>query len=416
VSIYDEEGYEAAAQFLDGWVSVAVRELTALLGHPSRPADVNVVLSATVNHQRRFPPEEEDVTTLMGSEDENMEEQSPKIPLAQRFPPETYAHGVTALCDPDQQPPEGIPVGAPVIYLDIPTIAALASEHRVSEEAMLGRVLLHELSHVLRGHAHQAGKATHGYVCEGDAQRDSWQVLADLLADPEWECLAREARAAQVRLAATQPAAYRQFGQSSPDTGRWNHQDPALNHWILRPARDLLPLSQPAIIEVPFFVRNRFFPPMVGDHVYLYEGSVIVGPWVVIGRANVSHAGHPKDQRAVEVEERRRKEAARFDKSAKDGHRPLEWLHLRRSREMRAGDNSVLHLISDRLEAQKINGNDISLLKNAITGAARDVLETLASSMRQGYETSVMERRELMRAAGKPIPPEPASPYDPYED
>jgi hypothetical protein len=151
--------------------------------------------------------------------------------------------------------------------------------------------------------------------------------------------------------------------------------------------------------------------------VYLHGDSLIVGPWIVVGRANAAHVGHPKDQSAVKHEASKREPYARYDRSAADNHRPPEWLHLRPSRDMRAGINPDRCLIPDgKLVAKKVQGGDLAVLRRTVIDDVQEVLEALARSKQQEHEANVNATRELMRAHGKAISPEPANPYDPYDD
>jgi hypothetical protein len=147
---------------------------------------------------------------------------------------------VATLIDPRQAPPPSAPPGEPAIYLDSESIEALSAKDElgVAPEAILGFVTAHELAHVLREHIHGPPTGVHGWLAEGDAQRDAWYTLTELYVEPRR--LARCARVAEVRLADRQPASYRHFDATAAerDAARREFPDtPAI--WQISPACDV---------------------------------------------------------------------------------------------------------------------------------------------------------------------------------
>jgi hypothetical protein len=401
IEVHDEAGREAARTFVESWLSVAARQLTALIGDTRRDETVHVVLSDTDVHQRRFPPRSNDLAALFGPDDE--EELSA---AAEEIPASLYAHGVTTIASSSQAPPAAVPIGAPVIYLDVETITELAQQRGVSPEAMLARVVVHELSHALRGHAEPVGLATHGYFAEGDAQRDAWQVMGDLLANPEWQQIAREARVAQVRLAREQPPAYRRFGRGSPDTGRWaDHDPPEVQSWLLRAPRRLLTIARDSIVEVPIRSANSSMRPAIGDLVLLTEDDLVVGPWVVVARSDHPYVGHDVDTRAVESES-----------SGAGRQRPsIEWLHLRRRADAAASDEAPDDLrLSPKMLCKEIEADATSALVGA--DSLEQVLERAADRKRTEHAEAMSRWAVELTAEGLEVPEALRTPYDPYAD
>lgn len=400
IEIHDEAGHAGAHRFLGGWLPPAVIELERRLGELRKDDTVHVVLSDTEPHQQRFPPEANDLAALFGPDDE---ERSPSAIEAIRT--SVYAHGVTTTAAVHHAPPAAVPPGAPVIYLDVPTITELALEHGVSPEAMLARVAIHEFSHVLPGHAEPGGLATHGYLAEGDAQRDAWQLMGDLLADPEWQQLAREARVAQVRLAREQPPAYRRFGTGSPDTDRWaDHDPPDAQSWLLRPPRRLLAIARDSIVEVPIRSASSLMRPNIGDLIYLTEDDLVVGPWVA-ARSDHPYVGHDVDVRAVESE----------SGGAPQVRPTIEWLHLRRRADATATDQAADELrLSPKMLCKPIQADTASAL--AGDAPMDEVLERTAARRRREHEVAMSQWADELTAQGIEVPEAIRLPNDPCAD
>lgn len=250
--IHNECGHLAAEEFLDGFLGPVIQSLAAHLGRvPTGP--VHVVLSDRGRHEKRFPPTAEEALEL---EDLSEIPEDEREQAAQRYSWSSYAHGVTTHAAAWQRPPGGVTDGDLCVYLDVESIESISEEVEVLFEGMLGRVAAHELSHAVRGHATEDGRATHGWYREGDAQRDAWHVLTELLGDPNWVTVTRWGRAAQVRLADRQPAAYRYFESDWSERSHLRSTGPVdyPTAWIVRPPRDVFVLAHETVIEVPMSI------------------------------------------------------------------------------------------------------------------------------------------------------------------
>ncbi|MFC7597576.1 hypothetical protein ACFQU3_19845 [Terrabacter sp. GCM10028922] len=380
-TVHDEVGLVAAVRFLDGWLPVVAERLSQLLGSNAEEVNVHVVLSTAAVHARRFPVDTAALRQLMDqSLIDELATHSGYLTL--EVPPATYAHGVATRATEALHLPPEVAAGDAVICVDVETIRDLARELEVPFEALLGRTALHELSHVLRGHVWEDHGVTHGYVREGDAQRDAWQVLADLLADPNFAPTARAGRAAQVRLAAKQPSAYRHFGHASPDRYIWTRglPEPPAN-WVIQPYRRLLPLTREPVIELPVRTGVKVGTPVIGDHAYLAGEGILVGPWVMIGRADVPHQPHHGETSATEE----------LDKHL-GAREQYAWLQLRPAPRQSATRHvpSVLRLSPrGELLADRIPNRLLSDLKASLEDA-QPVLEDLADRLRQ-YQMALFQ-------------------------
>jgi hypothetical protein len=287
---------------------------------------VHVVLSARRKHVRRFPP---DVAQLGGVVDPEEREQATEDELRQRYPPKFYAHGVATTVQHEHKAPTAAVVGEAAIYLDVETIRDVAGGLRVSHEAVLAHVVSHELAHVLR-EDHRTGTDTsvNGWFAEGDAQRDAWQSLTDALADPQSTTFAREGRAAQVRMAQHQPAAYRYFDASSLDRMALlgDFPLPERRSWVAGTPRGLSNVMVQADAEIPVHGAEL---PKPGDIVYLGDYFALVGPWLVMAAHSEPRVGHAADLQAVETHAKPKPRQA---------PELLRWLQLRRLGDAKAGD------------------------------------------------------------------------------
>lgn len=312
IVVHEEDQFIAEARFLEAWMPTADSVLDRLLGARD-DATIHVFLATREVHERRFPPRLEDLRALVDAEE-------PDDEPGARYASAVYAHAATTRTSARHQLPDEVPDGESAIFLDVESIGALAQDCEVSREAMLARVAAHELSHVRRGHISDTPHATYGFIREGDAQRDAWQILAELLGDTHWDRLARGARTAQVRLAASQPGAYRMFGHSSPDSERRFDVREEPLAYAYEPARRLLALTGSRFIEIPAFTSSMTGDPAIGDAVWLTDRELAVGPWVVVGRSAEPSAAHERDLEEIDKEDRR-------------GARPV-WLHLRAAEDM----------------------------------------------------------------------------------
>jgi hypothetical protein len=312
--IHNEGGFAAAEAFLIGWLSKADTHLGLLLGLPNPPSVVHVFLSDRATHEQRFPEREEEKLLDAGGE-----QPSEEILVRSRF----YAHGVAHLTASSLGIPAGIPDGAPGIFLDCETIGEIADELGLELEPVLGGTAIHELSHIVRGHATSDGSRTHGFVREGDAQRDAWAVKGAMLAAPSTRATALAGRAAQVRLARNQPRAYTMFGYDSADRHHWLHNEPERTTHLIRTPRNLLAVVKEDIVVLP--VRPVLRPvPEVGDLIYLAEKRddgdfFVVGPWVVLNH----------EPEATVMADTDRQEVEKADRERRGGRSSFEYLVLR---------------------------------------------------------------------------------------
>lgn len=367
--IHNECGHPTAEEFLGGFLGPVFQSLAAHLGRvPAAP--VHVVLSDRASHERRFPPKSEEVLEL---EDLSEIPEDEREQVAQRFPWTSYAHGVTTRAAASQSPPAEVTVGDLCVYLDVESIESISEELEVLFEGMLGRVAAHELSHAIRGHATDDGRATHGWYREGDAQRAAWHVLTELMGDPNLSTIARWGRAAQVRLADRQPAAYRYFGCDWSEQSHLRSTAPLdpPTAWIVRPPRDVFVLANEGVIEVPISIvllSTHKGAPRTGDLIYLGDSDLVAGPWVVVRMRTGSRLDHPKDRRAVEHE----------SEQSRAGRPKMGWFQLRPFGSLAAGADVEVRPTSASMLARELEGRERSLLAAQLTSPARELAQLIA--------------------------------------
>ena len=327
-SIHDESNFDAEEAFLEGWLPVASAALLQSLGMLAVATPIHVVLSGAQTHRRRFPPRTDEVRQLIQRVDPIEDDD-----LAALYPVTMYAHGVTTIAAQQHSLPADVTAGDAAVFIDVETVNELAERYGVSREAMLGRVVLHELAHVLRNHVHPGAHTTHGYLAEVDAQRDTWEVLEAMLTDSQFGDLALAARAAQVRLSANQPDAYQQYGASSPDRYAATARTmPSSCTYVVRTARDLAPLFASPVIEMPIFHRQHE-EPKVGDRIFLNTRDATVGPWIVLNTPD----------EAIDPSRHDDWELGRLGRvSMPADQRSQMWLRLRPASEMWAGKTDCL--------------------------------------------------------------------------
>src|SRR4051794_8840956 len=114
--VINEAGHPWAEVFLDDWLPDACQELQLLVGLRSL-GPLPVVLSTHERHASRFPPREEELERLLDEEETGL---GRPLDVLERW--STYAHGVCTVGSEGQNPPEGVAVGEPVIYLDVDRI------------------------------------------------------------------------------------------------------------------------------------------------------------------------------------------------------------------------------------------------------------------------------------------------------
>lgn len=184
---HDECGAAPILAFLNGWLDEGAAVLERLVGG-ERPERIHVFLSPRQAHEDRFPPEE-------GEELLNDHGEAGSSPVVENY--RTYAHGVVTLTSARLGLPAGVPEDEPAFFLDLDTLSDISNSYGLTYEAVVGRTALHELSHIAGGHVSVARHRTHGFVREGDAQRDAWAALAELVTNPRWSQVAEPPR--QVR-------------------------------------------------------------------------------------------------------------------------------------------------------------------------------------------------------------------------
>ena len=286
-----------------------------LLGLPDPPSVVHVFLSDRATHEQRFP------------ERRGGEAAGCRRRTAVRGHPRAESFLRARRGSPHRLEPRhtgrGFLTARRAIFLDCETIGQIAEELGLELEPVLGSTAIHELSHIVRGHATSDGSRTHGFAREGDAQRDAWAVKGAMLAASSTRATALAGRAAQVRLARNQPRAYTMFGYDSADRHHWHHNEPAPTTHLIRTPRNLLAVVKEDIVVLP--VRPVLRPvPEVGDLVYLAEKRddgdfFVVGPWVVLNREHEAAVMADKDRREVE----------KADKEHRGGRSSFEYLVLR---------------------------------------------------------------------------------------
>jgi hypothetical protein len=390
--VHDERPARNGDAFIDGVLPIIERRLRAQLGRfPS--GSVHVVLSTREQHERRFPARLAHLEPLV-DHDEVDALDDPAAELNRRFPRRLYAHAIATRIGVELAPPQGAAVDCPGVFLDMETIFDLAADLAVPAEAMLLKTLSHELSHIVREHAVGPPTPTHGWMAEGDAQRDAWGLLTDLLGDPAWTAVAWTARAAQLRLADLQPAAYRQFPASSGDRialaagkplpeGRW---------WQMAAPREVFRLANEGRTEVPFFPAYRAVERL--DVVVLRDRDRIVGPWIVSDVRPQPRMGHPDDIAAVERELK--------SISYRSPPRP-SWLQLRPLGTLRVAD--AIDTAPSQWWPSEMPRSCNDRLAEDADGWVRERAEAATDEQREVHE-------EMRRLGHEP----PAAPFDPFDD
>jgi len=287
LNFVDECGAVWASLLLHDLVPRFLEELKRLRGREVR-AVVHLVLSDHATHVGRFPPE--------NSELEDLNDGEPRfegpVDLGGEGQWLKVAFGVATISEPSLNLPAGVPAGDDVVLLDTEQIKDLAIRFGVTKEAFLALTVIHELSHILHGHAHQVPGATHGWSSEGQAQEDALAVLRALLPDEALTGLALEAMKGMARLAPEQPPAYQYFDMFHDELNQLMRRDTSmgLRSWRVSVKRRVSVISKPGFdqIEAPV-VGHR---PAYGDHVYVCDGIMESGPWVMVGWREKSRTAH----------------------------------------------------------------------------------------------------------------------------
>lgn len=399
-SIHDEAGHRWSVVLSEALLPVASKALVEYLGRvPDAP--VHVILSDLDTHSARFPPRQDEIERLIQLDDDQ------GTPALQRYEWTLCAHGVCTVAATKQRPPVDVTAGDIAIYIDVDSCERLAEKYAVSGEAMVARVLVHELSHAVRGHATRSDGATHGWLREGDAQRDAWWVLTRLLGDEAWDHVARWGRAAQVRLAQDQPPAYRSFGPDDADRRDLVQHPPSdpPPTWIIRPVRDAYILAHEGLTEVP--VSNRRHAPKPGDLVFLADDELTVGCWTVIGSTQRSQQNHPRHRKAIQTEWR------------KVGTEPdLAWLQLRPVEPLQGtrGEPPIDCPPRDLLDARQLRAEDRNSLVNQLTASAVTLVKEIAAERRKEKQRSDNDVIEVLEQESVEIPEGFPGPFDPLND
>ena len=364
LAIHHEGGDPASHTFLKGFLPWQAERMSQRLGI-AFDERVQVIVSPRDAHSDRFPAEAAQLGPVVDPEER---EYLTDDELRKRYPSEFYGLGVATTVKPKHNAPRAAAVGDAAIYLDVETIRHVADRLAVSREALLAHVGSHEIAHILRGH-HQAAAdaAMHGWLAEGDAQRDAWHALTDALAVPQWATFAREARAAQVRLARNQPPAYRHFDATPLDRVALVGEIPLpeRSSWVVDPPRVLDEVMVEIDAEVPVSGSEL---PNPGDLVYLGDYFTIAGPWVVIAVHTNPLVGHPTDAKLVGTRTTHRPPAPE----------PTRWLQLRRLGDAKAGDNAEKRAVRELVP----------------TPLSADI----AQKLRSGLQEDIEERARVLRA------------------
>jgi hypothetical protein len=370
IHIVEETPCPWAAAFLPRWIEAVCEVLWQRLGrHPD--GDVHIVLSNHAQHEHRFPERGSEQSVL-----NNGLSECPEGRLS-HLGEDAYAFGIATRANSKQQLPPSVPPGAHVIYLDIETIEGkIAPELSVTPIGMLGAATAHELSHVFRDVAVVHQNATHGWIGEGDAQRDAWDVLNRLLITDEFAVLAREAKAAQIRLSTEQPAAYQRFPVGWEERNLLSGPGPVSEHqtWLVQPSRDMSVLAAAPrdVIGLPLIAASSM--PRTGDHLYLTDNHLVAGPWIVLDVSDPPLVEHKKDVSAA-------------TSAAKKGKR-IVWVHLHRAAEFTgAKETSVNPLSRWAHEAQLLVPAEVDVLRSELSS------EGLEAALEDRYR----ERAELHR-------------------
>lgn len=238
-----------------------------LASHLGRDADgrVHVILSRRATHERRFPPRANNLLSLLNQGDADelaADRRGADVAADDAYPRRYYAHGVATRIRGAHAAPKGATLGERAIYLDVETIEGLAEEFEVSDQGMMAAVAIHELSHVVRDHADDEDSAAHGWFSEGDAQRDAWYVLTEMLSHEQWLTPARFGRIGQVRAADKQPAAYQHFGATPTERSSLGRHRAVLpiRSWTIRPQPEVWRLTHERYVETPLRTRWLFGP------------------------------------------------------------------------------------------------------------------------------------------------------------
>lgn len=287
-AVFDEVGNHRAEPF----VHAAIRTLTIEMDqHLSlvAPAPVQVALSPSSVHAERFPPAALPVLDLLDhrTRDELERGRDAEAQARAMHPDSYYGFAIAAMATTELRPPHGMLSDRPAVFIDIPTAERIADDLDVDLEALLLATLAHELSHVWREHAeHRLTSHRALWLSEGDAQRDSWEILLRLLESEPWSVCATRACAAQVRLAGKQPPAYRAFRPEKTVST-------SLLHGPLEQRTIELPTYHVpgALVDehVSVTVKSEESPSF-GDWVRLRDYSHTSGTWVVVDVTPVTHS------------------------------------------------------------------------------------------------------------------------------
>lgn len=265
--IIDEIGASyAVEQMLHSLGPAIVNELSQVIGpQPGSepPAIVKVLLSDTATHDARFPPR---VEPALGEPDPEDPHGGPTLGAIFTLGVTTTGAGVT------NRPP-GVADDDLVIALNLERLSA---GHRgCGPDAAIAETFIHETAHVWQRIAELTGTA---WFREGDAQRTTWEVLKRLVRDLTHRDLARRAQTMMLRLAPSQPAAYRTFPYDPTHYYRVQHGPlPDRSSWMVQTADLHQSVDRQSSVVVPDAIQ-------FGDTVYLSDSEQYIGPFVVTER------------------------------------------------------------------------------------------------------------------------------------
>lgn len=278
---------------------------------------------------------------------------------------------------------------------------------------MLGRVVAHEPSHIYRGHATQSAQAVHGWLEEGDAQRDAWRTLTCLLPDSTWSRVARWGRVAQTRLSREQPPAYQQFGTEEPDLMMPSAHDPPDEpaSWIVEPPRRVFRLVRSSAVEIPVEVWPREVrTPIIGDHFFLSDSQMTAGPWALVAKTLAPKLGHPSDLAAVD-----RKKGAVTGTSQPTPE--FQWLYLRPVRPLKATRSHEQVPFAHSLQPSHMSLDDHAMLSSQLTQDAHAVAQKIGDEETTDHQSAIRDDIQFYEAKGMPVPDFlRAPPPDPFDD
>ncbi len=136
--IFDEGVTPWVPVFLDEWVSTLLPEIERYLGQ-RWPERIPIILSLHSADSARFPPDaglDRDLLSPESTEEDESEapETDPDA-LERRW--WSYAYGIATRVSEQHNPPTGVGLGSPAVYLNVEHIERLAAQLQVQPEALI---------------------------------------------------------------------------------------------------------------------------------------------------------------------------------------------------------------------------------------------------------------------------------------